>query len=142
MRKDDKRIAPTEHEVAELVASIRASADRTRIEYAWIIRASYAPSVGEQAKIRSTSRVDPTGSLVSARSKQKALSACSDAVEQLRNALAEVRHAESTLLRALDQSDPRERFEPLRYPRIATREDLRLAEEAQERRIERQEGIP
>jgi hypothetical protein len=127
--------------VGSLVAALVTTTSRVLREYEWTYRAAYDRTVAEEVKVRGSGN-DPTGSLVSSVSKARARSACTDATELLKDALADLRHAENVLLRALDRQDPAESFEALRYPRTATREDLRHAAEAQERRQARGESIP
>lgn len=114
--------------------------------YRWAYGASHERVVRETAG-RSPGPADPTGSTVgdplAARLAGRA--AVRRTLERVPKKLAEIENTltaiEREIARAMDRLDPREGFEPLRYPISVKDEELEESREAQARRRERREHI-
>lgn len=95
-------------------------------------------------KVMSGSAADPTAMITGDpldRLRPGAQAAIRKTLERAPKKLAEAENAvaavEREIARALDRLDPRDGFDPLRYPISVSNADLELLHEAQRRRIER-----
>lgn len=104
--------------------------------------ASLRPRVGESAgKVTASEVSDPTGEVgfdhpairrpTPHAAIRRALEACGRHMADAENAM---KAAEREILSAMDRLDPREGFEPLRYPVSVSQADLEASREAQARR--------
>lgn len=115
------------------------------LQYASAYEASLRPRVGESAgKVTASEVSDPTGEVgfdhpairrpTSHAGIRRALEGCGRHMADAENSM---KAAEREILKAMDRLDPREGFEPLRYPVSVSQADLEASREAQARRKER-----
>lgn len=112
------------------------------LHYASAYEAALQPRVGEKAgKVTSSEVADPTGSVGFDHPKADRVSAHARirrSMERIPRHLADAENAlkaaESELLAAMDRLDPKESFQPLRFPVTASNADLEESKAAQARR--------
>lgn len=128
-------------ELDYLLAEIRMLTRSISHEYRWVHGAAHARTVGEEAKVATTSPSDPTGSIaVDSRDKGRMRAQLYRTIEDARRALAELEHASASLRAGAARDPGGVRFEALRYPRTALQEELKDSRAAKVRREERGEG--
>ena len=133
----------TPAELERTLGDIIASCQRIRSEYKWVAGLAYGQNVGESSgKVSNSAKPDPTGSVATSPQKAAMRSRASQATERTKDALGLLRGAEQALKRATAYEPERVAFVALRFPRTATRADLKDSREARIRRAERQEEIP
>lgn len=124
--------------VNSVLAELRSVAEKMKLEYRYTYNAGHNRTVGENAASARHGHSDPTGSIVIAKGPLR------KACEEAHKMVAEAPNLWKSSLGKLTMHGPAEHGgsvgTPLRFPRTATRDELREAREAKERRERRGEG--
>jgi hypothetical protein len=132
--------APTPAEFHRTLLDLTLLAGDLEQEYRWVHSTAHARTVTDEAKVQTGGPSDGTSGIVTSTEKARQRRALAHAHERVKDAIADLRRAQSALLHGEERTPERVRFEQLRNPVTATREEVRQSREAQARRMERGEG--